>query len=98
MTVIYIIAVIIMLVYFAAPIPIKLIMLGANLILPDFILYVDEILMVAGVLIHIMKRLNILSFIVNHIRGIVISIVVLLVAGVTALFIFFYGHQCQYCH
>lgn len=89
MTVIYIIAVIIMLVYFAAPIPIKLIMLGANLILPDFILYVDEILMVAGVLIHIMKRLNILSFIVNHIRGIVISIVVLLVAGVTALFIFF---------
>lgn len=89
MTVIYIIAVIIMLVYFAAPIPIKLIMLGANLILPDFIPYVDEILMVAGVLIHIMKRLNILSFIVNHIRGIVISIVVLLVAGVTALFIFF---------
>ena len=89
MTVIYIIAVIIMLVYFAAPIPIKLIMLGVNLILPDFIPYVDEILMVAGVLIHIMKRLNILSFIVNHIRGIVISIVVLLVAGVTALFIFF---------
>lgn len=89
MTFIYIIAVIIMLVYFAAPIPIKLIMLGANLILPDFIPYVDEILMVAGVLIHIMKRLNILSFIVNHIRGIVISIVVLLVAGVTALFIFF---------
>jgi len=89
MTVIYIIAVIIMLVYFAAPIPIKLIMLGANLILPDFIPYVDEILMIAGVLIHIMKRLNILSFIVNHIRGILISVVILLAAGVTAFFIFF---------
>ena len=55
--------VILLCVYFACPLPVRLLILAVNFFIPDPIPIVDEVLMIAGIISKIIALDNILEFI-----------------------------------
>ena len=58
--------VILLCVYFACPLPVRLLILAVNFFIPDPIPIVDEVLMIAGIISKIIALDKILEFIEEH--------------------------------
>jgi hypothetical protein len=86
-----ILAIFILLIYFASPLIGKIVLLIANQFIPDPIPFVDEIIMYVGLFAHLNRLLHITNFIALHKKVIKKILLILLIAiVVTGIIIIIY--------
>lgn len=74
-----IVAVLILAIYLASPIVGKIALLLVNTVLPDPIPFVDEIIMWIGLIMNLIRLMEIAEFIREHKKAIIVTLVLLFV-------------------